>query len=446
MHVNITARVLGEQALRQSEAEQRRLARQLLVAQAVGNVGSWQTDLSTMEVSWSEQTHRIFETDPETFETTHASFLERVHPKDRDAVGRAFQDSLRDTGPFSVEHRVLLPDGRTKVVEERWQTFRDEHGQVTHAVGSCQDITERKQAETALGQAAARMEALSRQVLHAQEDERRRIARGLYDELGQALTALKINVQGAAQGGDDSAARHRDGIAIIDQAIQQVRGMALDLRPSILDDLGLIAALRWYVGRHAQRTGVQGRVDADPDHIRAHPEIETVCFRIAQEALTNVARHARATQLSVERVQHPEGLLLVVRDNGIGFDPESALRVAWRGNSLGLVGMRERVELVGGRIAFVSQPNAGSEVHVELPNSPRPPQASGKIGRSEGPACTHSGRSERPTAAVRHPTPRRGAGPGRAVRPTRPEAERCPSARSQNRGRLSGGGSSPAGR
>jgi signal transduction histidine kinase len=152
--------------------------------------------------------------------------------------------------------------------------------------------------------------------------------------------------------------------------------MALDLRPSILDDLGLVAALGWYVGRHAQRTGLQGRFIADPEDLGADPEIETVCFRVTQEALTNVARHAQATRFSVELLQHAGGLQLVVRDDGIGFDPQAALRPASRGTSLGLAGMRERVELVGGRIAFVSEPAAATEIQVDFPNTPIVPHMS----------------------------------------------------------------------
>jgi PAS domain S-box-containing protein len=222
--------------------------------------------------------------------------------------------------------------------------------------------------------ARARMEALSRQLLRAQEDERRRIARELHDEIGQAMTALKINLQTLIQGGEDGASRLEESVTIVDQTLQQVRGMALDLRPSILDDLGLVAALEWYIGRYTQRTGLLGRFVADPDHIQADPEIETTCFRVAQEALTNVARHARATRFSVELVQHSGGLQLVIRDDGIGFDPEAALGAASRGVSFGLAGMRERVELIGGRIAFVSEPAEGTEIQVDFPETPIMPR------------------------------------------------------------------------
>jgi len=215
-----------------------------------------------------------------------------------------------------------------------------------------------------------RLESLSRRLIHAEEEERRRISRELHDEIGQGLTALKINLQKAIGGMGDAAQRLGESIEIVDRTLQQVRGMALDLRPSLLDDLGLFAALEWYVRRHTERTGMEGRFVADPVEVRADAEVETACFRVVQEALTNVVRHARATRFSVELLQHSEGLHLVVRDNGMGFDPPVAIEAARHGISLGLCTMRERVELIGGRISFVSEPGKGTEIQVDFPNVP----------------------------------------------------------------------------
>ncbi len=388
MHINITERRLIEEALRRSHFEQQQLAERLTAAQSVGKVGSWETDLSTMDITWSEQTHRIFETDPARFRPTYRAFLALVHPDDRDAIDRALQDSIREGHEPSIEHRVLLPDGRIKIVEERWRALLDGQGRPVRAVGTCQDITERKRAEGALAELALRMEAMSRQLLRAQEDERRRIARELHDEIGQALTAVKINLQISVGGADNP--RIGESLEIVDRTLRQVRGMALDLRPTMLDDFGLIAALNWYIGRLIQRTGLQGRIVADPEDIRAHPEIETACFRIVQETLTNVVKHARATDFSVELIQHSVGLQLVVRDDGIGFDLEAALEATSSGASLGLAGMRERVELIGGRIAFVSEPGEGTEIQVEFPHTPFVP---GSATEPEGPGESRGRRS-----------------------------------------------------
>jgi two-component system, cell cycle sensor histidine kinase and response regulator CckA len=131
-------------ALTQSEAEQRQLARSLALAQEVGNVGSWETDFATQAVGWSEQNHRIFETTPDVFQPTHARFMEFVHPDDRAAVDSAFLASFGSRAPCSLEHRIVLRDGRTKHVEERWQTFVDAENHPVRAIGTCRDITEKK--------------------------------------------------------------------------------------------------------------------------------------------------------------------------------------------------------------------------------------------------------------------------------------------------------------
>jgi len=154
---DITEQTRVDEALRDSEREQRLLAEQLegerarlAAAQRVAKVGSWETNRATLEVIWSEETHRIFETDPATFQPTHARFLELVHPDDRAAVEAAFVAPMVARELSSIEHRVILAGGRTKIVEERWQTLLDERGQPVRALGTCHDITDRKQADEAL--------------------------------------------------------------------------------------------------------------------------------------------------------------------------------------------------------------------------------------------------------------------------------------------------------
>jgi signal transduction histidine kinase len=221
------------------------------------------------------------------------------------------------------------------------------------------------------------LQILSHRLMQAQEMERRGLARELHDEIGQSLTAIRLNLQ-TVQRLLDSDGRDKqqlksyvnDGISIAETVLQQVRNLSLDLRPSLLDDLGLVAALRWYADRQAQRTGLEVNVSINGLAARLPADISTTCFRVAQEALTNIVRHAAASRVDIEldRVPAPAGqhgdlLQLVIRDNGIGFDVRSARQRAIRGSSLGLLGMEERVVLAGGRIDIRSCTGQGNTPH-----------------------------------------------------------------------------------
>lgn len=212
-----------------------------------------------------------------------------------------------------------------------------------------------------------RMRALSHQLLQAQEAERRHIARELHDEIGQTLTAVKLNLQSVKQIFPRQVPRLDESIGVVERALQQVRDLSLDLRPSILDDLGLVPALSWYLDRQAKRAGFVAQLVAAPLAVSLAPDIQIACFRIAQEAVTNVARHARARQVRVELCQQGEELLLTVRDDGIGFDVTAARERATRGGSLGLLGMQERASLLGGEVQVHSEPRHGTEVRARLP-------------------------------------------------------------------------------
>ena len=214
-----------------------------------------------------------------------------------------------------------------------------------------------------------RLQILSRRLIRAQEDERRHIARELHDEVGQALTALKVYLQRARKGPVGPSAEHclDECVGLIDRTLGQVRALSLGLRPSMLDDLGLVAALRSLVNGLAQRTGLDARIEVQSGLGRANPDVETACYRVAQEALTNVVRHASAGRVVVELGARGTDLRLVVTDDGTGFDVGDAADRAARGSSLGVLGMRERAELVGGGIEIDSRPGRGTIVSAHFP-------------------------------------------------------------------------------
>jgi signal transduction histidine kinase len=231
---------------------------------------------------------------------------------------------------------------------------------------------ETKQALGTLHESRARLLALSRSLIGAQEAERHQLARELHDEIGQALTAVGLKLDALLD--EDPNPEQREHITeasgVVKHAIDQVRDLSLDLRPSILDDLGLVAALRWYVRRQAEQTGLEIELDAQQLDTRPAPEVETACFRIVQEALTNVARHARARRVKVEVADKGGRVECVVRDDGQGFDVERAQEGARRGGTFGLNSMEERAELAGGTLQLSSTPGRGTEVRARLPLQP----------------------------------------------------------------------------
>jgi PAS domain S-box-containing protein len=271
---------------------------------------------------------------------------------------------------YQWNFRKVRKDGTLLWVKEVARAVLDAEGNIVVLI-VCDNITDRIQAEVKASQYAKRLRRLSRTMMEVQETERRHIAHELHDEIGQVLTAVKINLQ-AMQSLDKHILREsrlEESIITIDRAVEQVRNLSLDLRPSVLDDLGLVAALRWYVDRHSQRTGLAAKLVLDPSEMQLPAYLETVCFRIVQEALTNVVRHAQAQRVKVELRQHSRVLELIIQDDGIGFDVRAARKRAKRGAGFGLLGMEERVLLVGGEIKIKSTPKNGTTVRVRLPIS-----------------------------------------------------------------------------
>jgi signal transduction histidine kinase len=254
---------------------------------------------------------------------------------------------------------------------------------VARALQEKEASDERKRAEEEkLRAAGERLQTLSRRLLEIQDVERRHIARELHDQIGQLLTAGKINLQELRHLRDPAVIRARldDCISIIDQLLGRVRKLSLDLHPPLLDDLGLAATLEWYLQQQEERSGFRTElVVTELDH-RYHPAIETACFRVVQEAVTNIVRHAKATRIRVELRWAGGSIEVSITDDGVGFDYKQAKQNAARGNSLGLLGMEERVLLVGGEFACESQPGCGTRIKALLPLQPRKPSAASDAG------------------------------------------------------------------
>jgi len=272
--------------------------------------------------------------------------------------GRAWSGELvnrRKDGSEFIEMAIIAP-------------LRNRDGQVTHYVAVKENVTTHRQTEDELRQQTLQLKALSNRVLEVQEAERRRLAVELHDELGQSLTAIKINLQSSMRfKGQSLEDQNAENIRIIEDALQQVRRLALALRPSLLDDLGLMPALNWIGEQSSSRGGFVVKCHSVRLQDRLAPEIETACFRIVQEALTNISRYANASKVDIQLLRDGEMLVLEIRDDGRGFDVSAMREGALAGGSLGLLGMEERATLIGGQLSIESRPGHGSLLRMTCP-------------------------------------------------------------------------------
>lgn len=294
-------------------------------------------------------------------------------------------------GRRSTELGILTPDQRAKLIQRQLAvggltneelSAVNRSGATVHLLFSSRpiavngeachlttliDISDRKAAEQRLAASNARLQTLSGRLLEIQEAERRSVARELHDELGQSLSAIKINLQTLQRFPAPAATQLAECAAMVDRALQNTRSLSLTLRPPLLDDLGLLPALRWLADQVGQRAGLRVVVESDSPLERLATPIETACFRIAQEALNNAVRHAHARQAVIFIVHTTDRLEVTVRDDGMGFDEPAARQRARGGASMGLMSMEERATLAGGGVQWLTAPGKGTEVRFWVP-------------------------------------------------------------------------------
>lgn len=232
--------------------------------------------------------------------------------------------------------------------------------------------TERERLFTAVREQRAQLRALTNKLTEVQESERRQIARELHDEMGQALTALRINLAAVEKAlPPDAPAPSRDRLAeamqLAEQTLEQIRELSLNLRPPMLDDLGLVPTLRWYVKRYTSRTNIAAELTVLGVEQRLPPPVETALYRVLQEALTNVARHAAATTVHLQLRYDAQSVTAQVEDNGRGFLVNHNTLPEADAAGMGLLGMRERVTLLGGTFQIESAPGKGTQLWLEIP-------------------------------------------------------------------------------
>ena len=296
----------------------------------------------------------------------------------KNVVGKKMTEvipGIRESNPELIEvYGRVATTNRPEVFEtyvdpmKRWFSASTICPEPGHIVVVFDNISERKRVEQNLRNSTARLEAVSRKLLEVQENERRSVARELHDEVGAVLTAVKLNLQALLRSrtGEQSKEALVDSMALVDGAIETVSSLSLDLRPAVLDDLGLIPALEWYCERQSRRAGVPIELELDAIDLKSAPQLEVTCFRIVQESVTNALRHANARRISLVLRRCDGAFSLEIADDGGGFDVAAARNRGLVGGSSGLSGMEERATLTGGRLSIDSAPGAGARVRAEF--------------------------------------------------------------------------------
>ena len=362
---DITDRRRAEQTLRESEQQFR---------QVVENIREvfWMSDPSKGRMLYiSPGYQEIWGRTCESLYASPRSWLDSIHPDDQPRIFETSHTKQMD-GSYNEEYRIVRPDGSIRWIHDRAFPIRDDFGTVYRIAGIAEDITERKllqdkvrDSNQALGSLAVRLQTI-------REDERTRISRDLHDQLGQALVTSKFYLQWmdqALSAGNFSNAlpvwqsRLKAVIQEMDMTLAAVQKICFDLRPAELDQLGLGAALERQVQEFASRTGIACETEVHIDDTRMTTEQATVLFRVLQEALTNIARHAGATHVAVRLTEEDGKARLQVQDDGIGIQ-ESKIHDE---KSLGLLGMRERLRPVNGQLQIVASQETGTTLVVLLP-------------------------------------------------------------------------------
>lgn len=359
---DLSARKKIEDALQQT-------TQQLRQAQRIARLGFWEADLITGRITWPDETYAVHGVSRDNFDPSGGLTRDLIHPDDREAFAAALQDAAARGSNMNLIYRITPPDGRIRYLQSRGEAILDERGKPARLFGISMDITRRMLEEQDMQSSRERLRNLLTRMQEVREEERTTIAREIHDELGQTLTAMKIDLSlivDQIPGPVANVKRQLQGmIRDIDATIVYVRKLSSSLRPPLLDDIGLDAAIEWQLQGFSHRTGCQFSLDASPNEIRLDHDAKTAMFRIFQEALNNIARHANADHIDIALRASDADLVLTVKDNGIGID--DALINSPR--SIGLIGMQERAAIHGGAVTIIRGETGGTLVTVRMPLS-----------------------------------------------------------------------------
>jgi PAS domain S-box-containing protein len=345
--------------------EQMRRSEQLLSeAQRVAHIGNFIWDVPTNLVTWSDELYRLFGVQPGDIHPASEA-MEFVHSGDHDVMMAAIQHTFQTKEPYSFFYRIHRCDGEERILHSRGYLVSDAHGDPISVFGTTQDVTESRRAE-------ATLQALATRIMHAQDDERRRVARMLHETTAQDLAGLKMLLGRLSRTSARLSAADRallaESVQLADHSIGEVRTLAYLLHPPFLDEAGLLSAVRWYAQGFADRSGIHVELDL-PDALERLPQdVETTLFRAIQEALINIHRHAESATAYIRLRIAGDRLALEIEDHGQGMAPEfiAQLMAGTGALGVGLAGIRERLKQIHGALEIESS-REGTIVRASVP-------------------------------------------------------------------------------
>lgn len=356
--LDVTERKKTEEKIAESELRFRTLAKD-------APVGIFETDANGLTTyvnqTWLNYTGLTFE------EAIGDAWMYIIHPDDRQNQVESWKNKIKNIEPSETEYRIINKNGELRWVNGKAIPVINSSGKVTGYIGTIADVTEVKTALELLNQRTEQLSELSTHLQNIREKERMYIAREIHDELGQQLTALKMDIAWLSKknisGHYDVKNKFEDAITLVDETVKSIRRIATELRPSIIDDLGLNAALEWQVTEFSQRSGILVSFKNDFDDANINPAISIGLFRILQESLTNIARHSQAKKVWVGLEKSGNSVLLSIQDDGIGFDAT----LKKNGQTFGLLGIKERAVMLKGKCSINSTPHGGTNIAVQIP-------------------------------------------------------------------------------
>lgn len=355
---DLIERSRAEEKLRRSEAL-------LRSAQRLAHVGCWEWDYKTNQLSWSDEEFEIFG-QPRDHKPSYEGFFQAVIPQERERLARELRGALAKKRGFSSQVHIIRPDGELRTISFVAEVRFDEEGLPMGMFGATQDITDLKRNEAKLLQSRKDLRALTARLVDVQESGMKELARELHDDLSQNLAALGMEISTLILPSAKRSRSFSEHVLALKLRIKQmaddVHSIAMRLHPAILHELGLKSALQEECRRFSAQTGITVRFESEGESTLPAADVSLCFYRVVQESLHNIAKHARATKVRLTLSNAQGTCTLRIEDNGQGFDPSGAKGK----NGLGLISMKERARLVNGNFTIKSELGKGTTLEVSV--------------------------------------------------------------------------------